>query len=150
LAVGDRVVDHGEREAGLADDLEEQALEVAAGLVLVGLHQGDQVAELAGPPASRQARTDLIGVEAAEVLSALDEVAQLPRRRGRAHVDDRAGGDGDSEAVEEERVGRLERAAMDEEISLLASALTDNDDLDREDRAVMEAPGRGGGAEAQR
>jgi hypothetical protein len=72
---------------------------VAAGIVLVGCHDRDEIREppCAGPPWSARERVpDVVWVETAQVLGALDGVAQRAAFESGGEVDDRArrGGDG--------------------------------------------------------
>jgi hypothetical protein len=72
-------------ELRLARQREEQALEVAAGIVLVGGQDGDEIVEpsCAGPPRrTREGFSDVVGVEAAEVLGSLDGLAERAALEG--------------------------------------------------------------------
>jgi hypothetical protein len=86
------VVGGGPRQLRPADEREEQALEVAAGVVLVGLDERDEVGERAGAVASRRAGergADVLWLEPPEVLRALDDLPQRAAFEDRGEVDER-------------------------------------------------------------
>jgi hypothetical protein len=127
------------RQPRLAGEREEQALEVAAGVVRVGLQKREEVGEPAGAFASRCAGErgpDVVGVEAVQVVSALDGFAQRPAFEARGEVDDRSRWARHSQAVDDEGIEGVKARAVGRYAGVLAAVVGGRGDVDRQDRAV--------------
>jgi hypothetical protein len=152
-AAADLVVGRWLREPRPARQREEHALEVAAGVVLVGCQHGDEIVEpsCAGPARSaREGFSDVVGIEAAEVLGSLDGLAQCAAFEGGGEVDDRAGWGREAEVVADEGIEGGEEHAVGRDLAVLSAVVGGRGHVDREGRTRDEAPDLCGSPVAQR